>query len=442
MINLRELFALSPSQPLPESLYLALAILDDVQVEKLDAFTVKFHFPRKNYANLENAGYLRLVAEHYYDTGRKLTEHPKRDVPLGVGPYKFVKWDRNTSIVVERWEDYWGELAPSIQRVDFKIISDVVVAYQVFRKGDIDAMGSVGVWTYTQKSVGEQFDRHFYKLSYDRPGYEYVGYNCRRSFFSDPRCRQAMSHLIDTRAAVDNILLGLFPIVTGPYFYKEPGYDAELPRYEYNVEKAKALLDEAGWKDSDGDGVRDKDLNGDGIISDEPLDRDGNQREKFVFEYLTSDPDAQNSWVMLSFLRNGPKVGVVCRARSVEGALKLEWLRDKKWDAGGGGWVVGMESDPYTFFHSSQGADGFNFGGYASPRADRMMEAARQELDKEQRTRLFRQLHRILWEEQPYTFLIGHNWRWVLNKRVKNVRLYDLGLDFLEWELAGHESGT
>ncbi|MBE7559149.1 hypothetical protein HS125_09450 [bacterium] len=340
--------------------------------------------------------------------------------------------------MVERWNDYWGG-GPAIQRVEFKIISDAVVAYQVFKKGDIDAM-DVGTWTYAMKSRGENFDQHFYKLVFDRPGYGYIGWNCRRSFFSDYRCRQAMSHLVDASAICAHVGMGILKPVTGPFYYKEPAYDSSLPVYEYNIEEASRLLGEAGWLDRDGDGVREKDLDGDGIISDGPLGGDPNLREKFIFDFIiTANPDTPNSPVMLSLLQNCPKVGIICNARMIEWALFLQWTRESNFDASYSGWVFGFEADPYDLFHSSQIADGFNRIGFSDPSVDKMIEEARRELDKPKRTEMFQEIHRTLYRLQPYTFMIGNSNPWVLNRRVKNVNVYNLGFDFLEWELEGHE---
>jgi len=445
IVDLHQLLDLKVDAPLPETLYVALGIIDGARLEVLDRYTVRFHFPHKVYTNLEAAGYLPLVAEHYYNDGQKFIKSDKRDKPLGTGPYKFVKWDRNSQIVLERWDDYWGRKKPKIQRVEFKIIGDGVVAYQVFRKGDLDVM-NVGTWTYTRKSVGKTFTKHFYKLNYDRPGYSYVGWNCNRSFFSDPRCRRAMSHLIDVEAACKSVLFGLYTPVTGPFFYGEPAYDSTLPLYRFDLAKARQLLDEAGWIDHDGDGIRDKDLDGDGIIAGKPLDATGagNLREKFIFDFLGAGNglDAANDWIALSYARNCPKVGIKCTLRNVEYAIRMDWLREKRYDAAPGGWVFGLDNDPYYFFHSSQAKDGFNYSGYASPEADQLMETARQELDPDRRALLFRKVHRKLYEDQPYTFLVGHNWRWVLNKRFKNVKQYSLGFEFQDWVLAGHEDGN
>ena len=440
IIDLDELFGKQP----PETLYVVAALVDDVQLEMLDRHTVRFHFPRKVFSNLDAAGYLRLVAEHYYNTGDDFMTHPRKDELMGLGPYKFKKWDRNSAIVLERWDDYWGE-KPKIKRIEFKIINDAVVAFQVFRKGDVDAM-DVDTWTYEKKSTGAQFGKYFYKLNFTRPGFGYVGYNCRRSFFSDHRCRQAISHLINLSAVSEHIALGLLQPTTGPFYFKEPAYDQTVPVYDYNIEAASRLLTEAGWIDHDGDGIRDKDLNGDGVYSREPLDATGAGilSERFSFEMLipAAGADAQNNWILLSLLNNAPKVGIECRPRTVEWALFLQWMIAGDFDAQASGWNFGFETDPYDLFHTSQIKDGFNRGGYSNPVLDKMMEEARQELDRDKRAEMLREIHRMLYIEQPYTFLLGSNERWVLNDRVRDATPYDLGFEFKEWTLAGHEDGT
>ncbi|MBE7558647.1 hypothetical protein HS125_06770 [bacterium] len=440
LLPLRPFFKLDEAEPLPEVVHLCLAWVDDVQLTCPDAHTVRFHFPRKNYENLPNAGQLRLVPEHYY-RGQDFMTHPRRDVPLGLGPYKFVRWDRGNLIELERWEDYWGK-KPAIKRIVFRIIGDGVVAFQVFRRGDLDLI-TASVWTYTRKCVGPEFDKHFRKVDYYQPGYGFVSYNCDRSFFSDKRCRQAMSHLIDVKNALLYLQEDINKPITGPHFWKGPAYDSSLPLYEYSPEKAARLLDEAGWIDHDGDGIRDKDLNGDGKISKEPLDEKGNLREVFSFEVLWggSSLSVQDNWIPLSLQRNCPKVGVECTIRTVGSAIQLTWLRDGDFDATSGAWDLDIDHDPTPFFHSTQSKDGFNYGRFNDPVTDRLLEAARQELDKEKRTAIFRQLHRRIWEEQPYTFTYSHNWRWVLNRRIKNVKVYDMDFDYLSWELE-HSEGN
>jgi ABC-type transport system substrate-binding protein len=439
ILDLKELYPDS----MPEQVYVALALVDDVKLSKIDDYTVHWHFPKRIYTNLEAAGSLRLVAEHYYnDLDIEYQEHPRRDIPLGVGPYRFVEWDTNNRIVVERWDDYWGEKKPKIRRIEFRIINDGVVAYQVLNKGDIDAL-LVGTNVFKNKTDSEFFKQHFFKMSFYLPGYSYMSWNNKRSFFNDKRCRQAMSHLLDVESAAHNIYLDMACPVTGPFYFKEPAYDSELKPYEYNIEKAKQLLDEAGWVDSDGDGIRDKDLNGDQIISKEPLDDDLNRREVFDFEILLSGGiDTQNNWRALMLIRNCEKVGIKCKIRMVEWALFLPWLVQRRFDAATATYGLSIEADPYMHFHSSQAREGYNRQQYVDAEMDRLLEEARQELDKQKRTALFRKIHAKLREDQPLTFQLARRHNWLINKRIKNVTAYDSGFNFLEWEIEGHEDGN
>ena len=429
---------------LPSAVSVVLAQLDDVQLEALDPHTVRWHFPRRIFSNLIAAGAdLRLVPEHYYNTpGTKFREHPRRDEPIGLGPYRFIEWRRNDHILIERWDDYWGELEPTVERVNFKIIDDDVVAFQVFRKGDLDMVAVGSARNFIEYARDPEFLAKSYPMTYYKPGYYYAAWNNKRSFFSDARVRRAMSHLLDTRAAADNIYLGMARPITGHLFFREMGYDESLPAYEYDIEEARRLLDESGWKDSDGDGIRDMDLNGDHVISREPLGGDPNRREVFAFDILIGGSiDAQNNWVALSLQRNCKKVGIECSIRNVEFALFLNWIKARNYDASASSWGLSFEADPYDWFHSSQTIDGFNREQYSDPEMDRLIEEARAELDKEKRHALFRKVHRKLWEDQPYTFLLAIEQRWVFSRRVENVTAYDLGFNPLEWQLSGHEDG-
>jgi peptide/nickel transport system substrate-binding protein len=437
VVNLKDFYAGQVAQS-TQSLFVLLCIVDDVQVDKIDDFTVKYHFPRVNYNNLRAAGFLRTVAEHYYnDPDVSFMEHPRRNDLMGVGPYRLVKWERNDYILLERWKEYWGE-KPKIEKIRFKIINDSVVAYQVFRNGDIDAMSIGDAWKFLNQNKDPEFNKHFYAVTYYKPGYLYTAWNHEISFFKEKKVRQAMAHLVDIKEAANHVYMGLAQPITGPFFPGEPAYNHDVPVIEYDIERAKQLLDESGWIDSDGDGIRDKDLNGDGVISHESLDKQDKQRERFSFSFLRYG-DVQNDWRALSMLNNCKKVGIDCTIRHVEFALFLERVKTHKYDASSSGWGLGFESDPYFWFHSSQAKDGFNREQFRNPEVDALLDEAREELDFEKRTILFRKVHRRIWEEQPYTFLLSLQQNWVVNKRVKNVKPYPLGLDKREWSLAGHE---
>jgi peptide/nickel transport system substrate-binding protein len=144
----------------------------------------------------------------------------------------------------------------------------------------------------------------------------------------------------------------------------------------------------------------------------------------------------------LSMMRNCRKIGVDCKMRSLELSVMWDWNLKHTFDASTAGWAFGTDYIPYNIFHSSQAKDGWNYGVYSNPEMDRLIETGRAELDRDKREQIKRNIHHLEWEEQPYTFLFGQEWLWVLNKRVKNIKTYDGGFQFLEWEIEGHEDGN
>jgi peptide/nickel transport system substrate-binding protein len=119
--------------------------------------------------------------------------------------------------------------------------------------------------------------------------------------------------------------------------------------------------------------------------------------------------------------------------RVLEWALFTQLLEDRAFDALTLGWRLPVMADPYQVWHSSQAKEGSNYVGFVNEEADQIIEKGRLEFDREKRAAMYRRLHRILHEEQPYTFLFnGDNLR-ALDRRFSNVKVYPLGPDSTEW---------
>ncbi len=119
--------------------------------------------------------------------------------------------------------------------------------------------------------------------------------------------------------------------------------------------------------------------------------------------------------------------------RKIEWAVFVKQLDERKFDAVTLGWSMGVESDPYQIWHSSQAEKGSNFVGFKNKEADRLIEEARTEFNREKRIELYRKFSEIVHEEQPYTFLFCRESTVALHKRFKGVNVYPLGPDHLEW---------
>jgi peptide/nickel transport system substrate-binding protein len=299
----------------------------------------------------------------------------------------------------------------------FKIVMDDTVALQLFKRGEIDVYRRMTAEQWVRQTKGPEFERKAYKLAYDELGYSYIGWNMRRPFFQDRMVRRAMTHLIDREGIIKNIRYGLAKIVTGNFYINGPVYDHSIEPWPYDPAEAQRLLDEAGWVDHDGDGIRDK-----GGVP-------------FSFEFLISSGSTIAEQLATIMQEDLQKAGIEMRIRKLEWATFEQQVQDRKFDAVAMAWSMEIEGDPYQLWHSSQAEKGSNFVGFVNAEADEMIEKGRREFDAEKRRAMYRRLHAILHEEQPYTFLYCPQQLTVVDRRFENVRAYNsrLALEPTEW---------
>jgi peptide/nickel transport system substrate-binding protein len=385
---------------------------DIKKVEALDDYTVRFTYERPYFLALEFCGGMPIVPEHIFKDGNFNT-NPTGRAPVGTGPYRFLRWDTGKEIVLDRNENYWGK-KPHIRRIVFKLISDSTVTLQVLKREEIDFAGLTAI-QWARQTSSQRFQKNFDKLSYVTPNYNYIGWNLKRPFFSDKLVRTAMTYLVNRKLILEKILYNLGEVVTSPFYINSPEYDKSIEPYPYDPEKAKQLLDEAGWIDHDGDGIRDKN----GV--------------KFEFEFLIPSGSIAAEQVSTILKEELKKVGIKMSIRKLEWAVFTKQLEERKFDAVTLGWSLGVESDPYQIWHSSQAEKGSNFVGFRNKEADRLIEEARTEFNRKKRIELYRRFAEIVHNEQPYTFLFCRKSTVALHKRFKGVKVYPLGLDQLEW---------
>jgi len=389
---------------------------DIEKLEVIDPHTVRYHYRMPYFRALEFCGSIPIVPAHRFAAEDDFNQHAIGRGPVGTGPYRFHHWDTGKEIVLERNEAYWGE-KPAITRMVFKIITDSTVALQVLKKGGLDLM-SLRPIQWVKQTGSARFQDRFQKLKYYLPNYSYIGWNLRRPPFSDRRVRLAMTLLLDRQMILDRLLFGLGTEVTGNFYVNSPDYNRDLPPYPHDPAAARALLREAGWEDRDGDGL---------------LDRDG---VPFRFEFLMSAGSKFAEQLATILQQNLKQVGIAMNIRKLEWAVFVQNIQKHEFDACTLGWSLSWESDPYQLWHSSEAAQGSNFVGFEHAEADRIIEAARQELDPEKRRRLYHRFHEIIYYEQPYTFLFTPEALVAVDRRFANVHVYPMGLAPLEWSVA------
>jgi len=389
------------------------------KVEKLDDLTVRFTYRRPYFMALEFCGTIPIVPKHLFNNGEEFNSHRQNRSPIGMGPYRFVRWDTGKKIVLERNEDYWGQTIgrmPAIQKISFEVVAEDTVALQLLKKGELDFAGLRPI-QWMRQTDSKKFQEHFKKYQFYTPGYSFIAWNMRRSYFKDARVRRAMTMLVNREEILKKLNFGMGRIVTGPFYDQSKDYNHNVKPLPYDLEAAKRLLKEAGWEDHDGDGI---------------LDKDG---VPFHFQFLIASGRRFAERLASILKEDLRKVGIDMEIRQLEWALFIKNLDDRKFDAVTLGWVFGFEQDPYQVWHSSQAGKGSNFVGFKNAEADRLIEEGRQEFDREKRAAMNQRLHQIIDDIQPYTFLYSNPYLIALDRRFENVKIHPIGMDPLEWKV-------
>jgi ABC-type transport system substrate-binding protein len=315
--------------------------------------------------------------------------------PIGTGPFRFVEWQTDEFIHLQQNQSYW-EGAPEYSDYFFRIVPDQLTQEVEFRAGAIDYYGAQPHQVARYKQ-----DKSYQSFSSLGFGYSYIGYNIRNPLFADARVRRALGMAVNVDEIIKYLLYGEGKQVTGPFPQNTEWYNPNVKPLPYDPEAARRLLAQAGWKPN-GEGWLAKDGK---ILEFNLITNSGNPIRKNIMTIV------QNAW---------RKIGVKCNTQYFEWAVFLkDFINTGSFDATILGWSMGIDPDIYQIFHSSQaGPQQLNFVGYNNPKADELILRIRREYDRERQRELTHELHRVIAEDQPYTFLfVGLSTR-VLDKKI------------------------
>lgn len=416
----------------------------------LDDYTIQFKIREPYFLNESVLGGIDILPRHYYDPQNwlgnvgvaelagppdRLSEDAKKFAdqfnknfarnPMGSGPYRFAGWKTGREIELVRDPDYWGYGKEGIDQafVDrhrYRIINNMDAALVTLKSGSLDTMALTPI-QHVRGTESDRFVREFEKYEYFAPNYTYIGWNNNHPIFGDARTRKAMTYLTNRAQMVKSILFGLGEVVEGPIYFFRPEYDKSLPSYPFDPQKALDLLREAGWSDSDGDGILDRDI--------------GGERMPFRFELKINSGNTTRKSVALTLQDELRKHGIDMSVREIDWTIFLGDVKARKFDAIILGWSMSVsEPDAYQVWHSSQAANqGSNHIGYKNERVDKILETYRREFDPQKRIELYREFQQILSDEQPYTFLFIGKSVVAAHRRIHGVEVHPGGIRPIDW---------
>jgi peptide/nickel transport system substrate-binding protein len=327
--------------------------------------------------------------------------------PIGCGPFKFVHYIRGQEIVMEANDDYWGG-RPEIDRLEIKIFADQQTAYQALMTGDLHIMVMSGnLWQ--QAGESEQAER-FELTSFKRYAVWALGWNQRNNpFFDDARVRKAMVLALDRQTFIKNVANGMAHVGATTFPPSSAWAAPDIEPYGYDPDEAKRLLADAGWVDSDGDGVREKD----GV--------------RFAFTFLVPVGSQQlTRWMADWQQQSWADVGADVTVEQLEWQAFRERRKERDFH------VVAQtfkftDPDMYVLYHSSEMESGYNFWGNDDPEIDRLLESVRYTIDPDERLAEMHRLQRRLHDLEPVTALFFFDAPLIHDKRLQGVRPSPLG---------------
>jgi peptide/nickel transport system substrate-binding protein len=342
-----------------------------------------------------------MMPAHVYE-GTDYKQNPKNATPIGTGPFKFEEWVKGSHIHLVKNEDYYLEGKPYLDGIYFRVIPDAASRALALETGEVDI---------SQYNDVEPFDvprlKELPHLAMTTKGYEFVAplswieINTREAPLDDKRFRQALAHGLDREFIRDRIWFGLGRVATGPVNSVTPHYEPDVPKYEYDPEKAEALLDEMGLEPN-GDDVRAE-------ITLMPMPY--GETWSRLGEYI------RQAW---------GKIGVKVNLESTDVA---GWVQKvSNWDYRTTHNFVYQYGDPslgvartYISDNIRKGVMFSNTMGYSNPRVDELFAKAAVENDTARRDEQFSEAQKILVEDLPVIWLLEMEFPTFVNKRVHNA---------------------
>lgn len=304
----------------------------------------------------------------------RFRRNPDHYFPLDVLAEKMVVHIKNTPDA--SWQDFKSN------RLDrFILQPDQLVELDQFQKSDLYKK---------QETAGNAIKQ----LDYAMMSYYYIGWNQATPYFKSKKVRQAMTMAIDRNRIIEQYVNGMGIQITGPFSHYSSAYDTTVTPWPFDLERARELLEEEGWYDADGDGIIDKEIDG--------------KRIPFVFNltYYVKNPTLKS---ICEYVATALKeIGIRCHLKGVDMADLSATFDGKNFDALCIGWALGTPpEDPRQLWHSEgakiQGAS--NAVGFVNAEADAIIDKLTFEADPQKRMALYHRFHRIIFDEQPYTFI-------------------------------------
>ncbi len=382
-------------------------------VETPDSLTFVVRYKQPYSPALSSWASLAILPRHIFKGVDIMNTPLSRRPAATIGPYSLIRWLPQQSILLRANAGYFDGPVWITERLT-RIIPDTATQFLELSASHLDNMSLTPLQYRRLFPARPGLVRRYRRYKYLGFGYTYLGFNLKRPPFNDARVRRAIVYAINRREIVDGVLLGMGEVIATPY---KPGtywVNERIRPRPFDPDKAREILAGAGWRDTDGDGI---------------LDRNG---KPLSFTILTNNGNKQRADAAVIIQQRLKQVGITVRVRLVEWSAFIEhFINKRNFEAVILGWSLSPEPDQYSIWHSSQtGPRQFNFLSYANKKVDQALVAATRTFDRGKRKHLYDTVQEEIHRDAPVVFLYAPYSLPVFHKRVHGIKPAPAGIGY------------
>ncbi|MCH2044634.1 MAG: ABC transporter substrate-binding protein [Saprospiraceae bacterium] len=395
---------------LPEYAYDANQLLRKISIMELN----------KPEEELKENATLKKFADEFAQ--KKYENDPK--AITGSSAYKVGRWDEK-ELVLERKKDWWGDKVSNIPALDIgpdaivhRVYAKPLEALKAMKAGEIDVMPSVRPQFFLDLKSNPKFAESFELGDPMSFSYMYIGFNNQHPILSDKNVRKAFGHLINRDDVIEALYNNMAKKINSSISPLKSYYHDGLKDIDYNPKKAVELLAKAGWKDTDGDGVLDKVVNG--------------KKQALTLNYKYNKGNSIRKNVGLLLQMEGEKIGVKVEVEAYPWGEFLDHIYAGNTEIFCISWVQGpgLDDMKQIWHTSSFSPEGSNNSFFGNKDTDALIDEIRATLDEDKRKELYFKMQEIMADEQPYVFLFAPQYRIAISKKFDNIKTNSLAPGF------------
>lgn len=348
------------------------------------------------------------------------SEKFKRDPAFisGCGPYRLESWTTGQEVVLRKKDSWWGDQFKDMRqfwafpkKIKYKIIPDQNTAITALKDGAIDAYEVVPAKDYEELSKNDNFKKNYDMGINEVLSYAYLNLNHRNDKFKDIQVRKALTHAVNRDKINQVVWFGVNEYTEGIVHPKQGSYNKDLKATPFDLNLANKILDQAGWKDADGDGIREKMI--------------GGRKIKLEIEYKYNSGNEQRKQTGLIIQEDFKKIGVRMNIIAKEGTVYSQEVKNQNFEMAYLSYTIPARgSDPKQVWHTASSlVGGDNSAGWGNSASDKIIDDLRKELDESKRNEYMKSLQKMIHDDYAIIPLFASKNRLIIKKDIDVERI-------------------